>query len=163
MKLTQQLAGGVILALVAHVSPESAATSSIPAQTDAAFAAICKTSGEDRPDPAWMRQSFEGDQCSLPQEPQALDGTKASRDELIAGVAAAKKFAASADRYQECINAYLTQRKHEAELTGQPVKLTLVAIETHRIIASEASKKRVHKRIAMAVDDFNAEGSECPQ
>src|SRR5579871_5677875 len=133
MNLTQQLAGGVILALVAHVTPESAVTPSIPARTDAAFAAICKTSSVDRPDPDWMRQSFEGDHCSLPQEPQALDGTKASRDELIAGLAAAKKFAVAAERYQECINAYLTQRKHESERSGQPVKLTLVAIETHRI------------------------------
>jgi len=163
MNLTQLFASAAILAFVAPVSRESAATSSIPPQTAAAFTAICSTGSQGRPDPAWMRQSFQDDHCSLPDEPPVLDGTKASRDQLIAGLAAAKKYAASADRYQECINTYLVRRKHEAERTDKPMKLTLVAIESHRIVASEVSKKRVRDRIAMAVDDFNAEGSECPQ
>jgi hypothetical protein len=156
------VASAAILTLVTQVSPEPA-VSSIPPQTAASFAAICATGSEGRPDPAWMRQSFEDDHCSLPQEPPVLDGTKASRDQLMTGLAAAKKFAASADRFQQCINSYLTLRQQEAQRAGKPVKLTLVAIETHRIIASEASKKRVRDRIAMAVDDFNAEGSGCPQ
>jgi hypothetical protein len=163
MNRIQQLASGAILALVAHVAPESAATSSIPPQTAALFAPICATGDAGRPDPAWIRKSFEGDNCSLPQEPPVLDGTKASRDQLIAGLAAAKKFAASADRYQQCINAYLIQRQQEADRTGKPMKVTFVTIEKHRIVASETGKKRVRERIAMAVDDFNAEGSECPQ
>jgi hypothetical protein len=157
------VASAATLAFVAPVSPEPAATSSSPAQTAASFAAICRTGDEVRPDPAWMRQSFENDNCWLPQEPPVVDGTKASRDQLMAGLAAAKKFTASADQYQRCISSYLTQRKQEAERTGKPMKATLVTIETHRIVASEASKKRVWGRIAMAVDIFNAEGSECPQ
>lgn len=92
-----------------------------------------------------------------------LDGTKASRDQLMAGLAAAKKFAASADRYQQCISAYLTQRMQETARTGKPMKANVVTIESHRIVASAASKKRVWDRIAMAVDNFNAEGSECPE
>jgi hypothetical protein len=126
------------------------------------LAPICSTGDEGRPDPAWLRQSFENDNCWLPQEPPAVDGTKASRDQLMAGLAAAKKFTASAERYQECIGSYLAQRKQQAQRSGKPMKATLVTIETHRIVASEASKKRVWDRITMAVDTFNAEGSECP-
>ena len=156
------VASAAILTLVTQVSPEPA-VSSIPPQTAASFAAICTTGNEGRPDPVWVGQSFENDHCSLPQEPPVLDGTKASRDQLMTGLAAAKKFAASVDRFQQCVNTYLNQRQQEAQQTGKPVKLTLVALETHRILASETSKKRVRDRIAMAVDNFNAEGSECPQ
>ncbi len=161
--LTIGVAGALLLGFVAQVSPERAATFSIPPQTAASSAAICRTGDEGRPDPAWMRQSFENDNCWLPQEPPAPDGTKASRDQLMVDLVAAKKFTAAANRYQQCISSYLAQRKQEAERTGQPMKATLVTIETHRIVASEASKKRVWGRITMAVDNFNAEGSECPQ
>jgi hypothetical protein len=151
-----------ILGLVAHASPEPANTDAVPPQIAASLNAICRIGDQGRPDPAWLRESFENDHCSAPREPPALDGTKASRDQLMAGLAAARQFAASAERYQECISAYLTQRMQEAQRTGTPVKAAVLTIETHRIVASAASKKRVSDRIAMAVDDFNAEGSECP-
>jgi hypothetical protein len=164
MNRTGQLASAAILGLVVHMSPEPAATSSLPPQSAAASpGAICSTGNAGRADPAWMRQSFDNDQCTLPAEPPVLDGTKSSRDQLMAGLAAAKAFAASAERYRQCISDYLAQREQQAARVGEPMKLTLVAIETRRIAASEASKRRVRERIAMAVDDFNAEGSECPQ
>lgn len=170
MNRTQHLSGRIaiavtsaaILGLVAHAAPQAANTYSIPPQIAASLTAICTTGDQGRPDPAWLRQSFENDHCSAPQEPPVVDGTKASRDQLMAGLAAAKRFAASSERYQECISAYLTQRLQEAQRTGTQIKTSVLTIETHRIVASAASNKRVSDRIAMAVDDFNAEGSECP-
>lgn len=156
-------ASAAILAFMAHASPEPAIPSSILPQTAASPAAICSTGDGGRPDPAWMRQSFENDNCWAPQEPPVIDGTKASRNQLMAGLAAAKKFTTSADRYQQCISAYMARRKKESERNGKPLKPIFTAIETHRMIASEASKKRVWDQIAMSVDDFNAEGSECPE
>ena len=162
-KIAMVVASAAILALVGPVSPQPAAASFIPPRIAASFTAICRTGDAGRPDPAWMRQSFEHDDCRLPEEPPVVDGTTASRDQLMAGLAAAKRFAAATERYQTCISAYLTQRKQAAERTAKPMKASFVAIETHRMIASEASKKRVWNRITMAVDTFNAEGSECPQ
>ncbi len=172
MNRTQRSASGIavivvasaaILGSAAHEPPEPTSTSSVPPQIAASLTAICRTDDKDRPDPAWLRQSFENDNCWAPQEPPVLDGTRASRDQLMAGLAAAKRFAVSAERYQQCISTYLTRRMQEAEQTGRPMKATVVTIETHRIVASAASKKRVWDQIAMAVDIFNAEGSDCPE
>lgn len=170
MNRTQPLGGGIaivaastiLLALVADVSIRTAAASFIPPQTAAVFAAMCSTD-EGRIDPAWMRQSFENDHCSLPPEPPVLDGTKASRDQLTAGLAAARRFVASAERYQQCISSYVARRGQEPERNGKSLKGAFVTMETHRIVASQVSEKRVWDQITMAVDDFNAEGSECPQ
>jgi hypothetical protein len=151
-----------ILTLAADASPEPAATTLLPPEIAASLIAMCSTGFYRRPDPAWVRQSYQNDHCSLPPEPPALDGTKASRDQLMAGLAAAKKFLASADRYQNCISTYVTQRKQKAERTGTSMQEKLLSIEAQRIAASAASKQRVWDQIAMAVDDFNAEGSECP-
>ncbi len=157
------LASAAILGFMPPASPQPAATSTLPAQIAASLSAICSTTDEGRPDPPWMRESFENDNCSAPQEPSLPDGTKANRDQLIAGLAAAKKFAASAERYQQCISSYLTERMREAQRTGTPMKANILTIESRRIVASAASKKKVWDQITMAVDTFNAEGSECPE
>ena len=157
------MAGLAILGFVPPVSPEPAATSSLPPQIAASLSAICGTANAGRSDPAWLRQSFENDNCRAPQEPRVPDGTRANRDQLMAGLAAARRFAVSTERYQQCISAYLTERMREAQRTGAPMRATTLTIESHRIVASAASKKRVWDQIAVAVDTFNAEGSECPE
>jgi ribonuclease PH len=159
MNRTQRLAGRIaivvasvaILGFVPRVSPEAAATSSTPPQIAASLNAICTTRDEGRPDPAWMRQSFENDHCSAPQEPPVLDGTKANRDQLMAGLAAAKQFAAAAERYQECISAYLTQRMQEASAAGNLAENRVSPSPHHALKAAPAGAwrpavRRTHMR-----------------
>jgi len=157
-------AGAAIWAFVAHAAPEPAAITSIPPQTEAALATLCGTTVDDgKPDPAWLRHSYENDNCWAPEEPAVIDGTKTTRAKVEAGMLKAKLFMASADRYQKCLSEYLAARQNEATRTGKKLAMTFVTIETHRLVASEASKKRVADQIAMTIDDFNADGSGCPE
>ena len=41
--------------------------------------------------------------CTAPVAPAAVDGTTATRDQLVAGITAAKAFIAASDTYQQCI------------------------------------------------------------
>lgn len=182
MNRVQQVGAGIavvaasaaLLVFVAHASPAPSpppkpvskpdALSSTPPQTEAALVSICSTVVDDgRPDPLWLRQSFENDNCWAPNEPIAPDGTKASRAQIEAGMRAAKLFMVSADRYQKCISDHLGKERQEERRTRHPASATFVLVETHRLAASDQSKKRVQDAIALAVNDFNADGSGCPE
>ena len=124
------------------------------------FVPACKArdAGDTRPDPAWVGQSFAHDNCWAPRMPALIDGSTASRSQIVVAMAAAKRFASLSDAYQRCIVDFVAARRGE-----KPLAMTLVLIENHRITASRASQRKAADQVAAEIDAFNAYGSECPE
>jgi len=93
--------------------------------------------------------------------PAPIDGAAASRDQIVAGMAAAKRFDILADAYQKCIGNFVVARKAVADKAGKPIDVALVTIEDHRIAASENNKKKLSALTRNAIEAFNKLGSEC--
>ena len=165
--------GTVFLALaagalyVAKAAPERettvASSRTVPAG-DKPFAPICKSNGviEGRPDPAWVRASFANDNCRAPRMPGSVNGFTASREQVVASMAASKNYAAESDAFERCIQAFVDDRKAEAARSGLPVSPPLVIIENHRIVASQRNKQLVAARVRATIVGFNEYGSDCP-
>ena len=141
----------------------SAAPSSAQAAANS-FGPVCKANqvADTRPDPAWVVASFGNDNCVAPAMPVPLNGYTASREQIVAGMEAAKSYAAKADAYQQCISNYVAIRKAAAGKDKKPIEAALITIENHRIIASQADKKKAEGQIEVAINAFNEYGSECP-
>ena len=135
-----------------------------PAAGDRRFTAICKTGeiADIRPDPAWLSASFDDDDCRAPRLPAPLNGFVATRKQIVAGMAAAKNYAAQSDQFQKCVGDFLAARKAAAGRGGRPLGTALVAIESHRIAVSEKDKQLARARIEVAINAFNEYGSDCP-
>jgi hypothetical protein len=82
--------------------------------------------------------------------------------EIVAGMAAAKRYAASADEFQGCIRDFLTAERARADKANKPLAMPLLVIENHRLLASEKDKKLVESRMRAEIVAFNEYGSECP-
>ena len=149
---------------VAKAAPERAVTLAPPAVPagDKPFARICK-SGEvvdARPTPAWVRASFASDNCRAPSMPAAIDGFTASREQVVAGMAAAERYAAAADAFERCIENFVAARK--TDKGEKPANMSVAIIENHRILASQRNRKIVSARMDAAISNFNEYGSGCP-
>ena len=156
-------APGVLLVAKATPQPQPVVKASSSPAAGKTFAAICK-SGEvvdSRPDPAWVGQSFARDNCEAPQMPTPVNGLTASREEIVAGMAATKRYATLSDAYQRCIRDFVTVRQSRAD-AARPAQLALVTIENHRILVSENNKKKAKVRMDASIMDFNEYGSGCP-
>ncbi|HMH64415.1 MAG TPA: hypothetical protein VK515_02440 [Rhizomicrobium sp.] len=163
--------GAVLVAAVAapgalyavRAAPERL-PSALPATVAAGkpFAGVCKANEvvDSRPDPAWVGASFSGDNCWAPPMPARLDGFKATREQIVAGMAAAKRYAVLSDAYQRCISDFVAARK--AQSSAKPVSTPLVVIETHRILVAQENKKKADAQIKVAINAFNEYGSGCP-
>ncbi len=123
------------------------------------FAAVCRDDEVlNRPaDPAWVSQSFIGDNCQAPKLPAVIDGAKASREKIVAGMAAAKNYAAAADAFQRCVSDFVAERKARNALSPAQV-----IIQNHRILVSQRAKETATSRMQMAIMAFNEYGSGCP-
>lgn len=151
--------------LVAQAAPKpGAATAPVLLDEGTPFGRICKTTpiAEARPDPAWMGASFAGDNCVAPKMPAPIDGYTASREQVVAGMEAAKNYAAASDAFQRCILDVVAARKAQAAKDAKPISPSFVLLENYRIAASEKNKKRVDDRTKMAIIAFNEYGSGCP-
>lgn len=163
-----KLAGlGAVLALAVAAPPAlrtvRAAPDPVPASPPPAAAQPQKTLGrickadeivDPRPAPKWVGASFAGDNCQAPPLPAALDGSTASREQVVAAMAAAKRYAVLADAYQRCISDFVAGRaRHDAPLA---------IIENHRILVSQENKKLAARRVEVAINAFNEYGSNCP-
>jgi hypothetical protein len=128
------------------------------------FPATCKTSdlGDTRPELDWIRTSFADDSCPAPRTPLPVDGFTASREQIVAAMAATKRYAAASDAFQRCISDFLAARNAQSDKDGKPADAVLAILENQRIAASERSKKRVVYEVKAAIDNFNEYGSECP-
>ena len=143
--------------------PQVAVKASSPPAAGKPFAPICK-SGEvvdSRPDPAWVGQSFARDNCTAPQMPAPVNGLVASREQIVAGMAATKRYALLSDAYQRCIRDFVTARQSRAD-AARPLALALVTIENHRILVSENNKQKARARMDASIMAFNEYGSGCP-
>lgn len=157
---------------VAQATPEPATTE--PAKLaalsravptgDKPFAPICKSNGviEGRPDPAWVGASFANDHCRAPPLPAPVNGFAASREQVVASMAAGKNYAAAAGEFERCVEEFVEARKTEAAGSGRPVSAPLVIIENHRIAASQRNKLLVAARVRATIVNFNEYGSDCP-
>ncbi|MEO8300685.1 MAG: hypothetical protein ABI608_02760 [Rhizomicrobium sp.] len=129
---------------------------------DKPFARICKSDelADARPSPAWVGASFSGDNCRAPRMPAAIDGFTASREQVVAGMEASRRYAAESDVFERCIADYVVTRKALAR--EKPLNNSVAIIENHRITASQRNRKLVSARVTAAINDFNEFGSGCP-
>jgi hypothetical protein len=125
------------------------------------FAAVCRDDAvvNRKPDPAWVRQSYIGDNCEAPSQPAVIDGYTASREKIVAGMAAAKSYAAAAESFRKCVSGFVATRKADSLRAMTPSQ---VIIQNHRILASEKSQETVTAQMNMAIMAFNSYGSDCP-
>jgi hypothetical protein len=128
------------------------------------FAPVCKASEivDSRPDPAWVGASFAGDNCQAPVMPAVLNGSTASRVQVVASMAAMRRYTAASDAFQRCIVDFVAAKRAQAEKINKPLSNSLVIIENHRILASESNKKKATAQVRAAIVAFNEYGSECP-
>jgi hypothetical protein len=152
--------------VVAKATPEPQAVvarSAIPADGKP-FGRICKSNEivDSRPAPAWVGASFENDNCRAPRMPADVNGFTASREEVVASMTAAKRYAAASDGFERCIQNFVEARKTKARSSGLPLSTPLVIIENHRIAVSQRDKKLVEARVRNTINNFNEYGSDCP-
>ncbi len=123
------------------------------------FAAICRSEEvvDSRRDPAWVSQSFAGDNCQAPRPPRVINGAKASREEITAGMEAAKIYAVAADNFQKCVSDFVAARK-----AVQPLTPSQAIIQNYRITVSQKTKETVAAQTRVAIVAFNSYGSDCP-
>src|SRR5262245_53791239 len=84
---------------VVSAAPEPARISKPAPKT---FKPVCRGDEvlDSRPDPAWVRQSFNRDNCQAPNLPPMLDGASATREQVVAAMEEAKVYAAKADAFE---------------------------------------------------------------
>ncbi len=122
------------------------------------FAAMCRSEEVvgSRRDPAWVSQSFLGDNCRAPRPPNVIDGANASREEIMASMEAAKSYAAAADSFQKCVGDFVAARK-----AAKPLSPSQAIIQNYRITVSQKTKEMVAAQTRVAIVAFNRYGSEC--
>ncbi len=123
------------------------------------FAVICRSEEvvDSRRDPAWLSQSFVGDNCQAPRPPKVMDGAKTSQQEIVAGMAAAKTYAAAAGAFQKCVSDFVAARK-----AARPLTPSQAIIQNYRILVSQKTTQTVAAQTRVAIVAFNRYGSECP-
>ena len=150
----------------AKAVPERAATLApvVVPPGDKPFARICKSDAvlDSRPTPAWVRASFSGDNCRAPRMPATMDGFTASREQIVAGMAAAERYAAEAEGFERCVSDFVASQKASSSQGGKPLNNAVAIIENHRILESQRNRKLVSARMDAAVSNFNEYGSGCP-
>jgi hypothetical protein len=128
---------------------------------DGRFAPVCK-SGEvvdSRPDPAWVGASYGGDHCQAPALPRPVNGLTASREQVVAAMAAAKRYNASAVVFQKCVRDFIA---FLAAGAATPLNPAQMIIENHRLAASARSQQTIAALTRGTINDFNRYGSDCP-
>ncbi len=126
------------------------------------FAPVCEGDGDSRPDPAWTKASYAADGCWAPVMPVAVNGHVATRAQVVAAMAAAKRYAALSDGFRRCIGNFLAARQVRAAQGGTVLAASLVTIENHRIAVNLRESRKAADQARMSIEDFNAYGSDCP-
>jgi hypothetical protein len=93
--------------------------------------------------------------------PAPVDGVSASREQVVASMAAGESYAAAAGEFERCVQDFVGARKAEAVKSGQSINAPLVIIENHRIAASQRNTQLVAARVRSTVVSFNEYGSDC--
>ena len=98
-----------------------------------------------------------GDNCQAPRPPKVIEGAKASQQEIVAGMAAAKTYAAAVDTFQKCVSDFVAARK-----AARPLTPSQAIIQNYRILVSQKTTQTVAAQTRVAIVAFNRYGSECP-
>jgi len=163
------LAAGVLAVVAAPeffpavtAAPEPVPVISKPAPKT--FKPVCRGDEvlDSRPDPAWVSQSFNKDNCRAPLLPAALDGTAVTREEIVAAMAGAKRYAAVANEFQRCVSDFVAAKRTEAARGGAPLTPSQIIIENHRILVSQRAAQTAAAQVRVAINAFNSYGSDCP-
>ena len=163
--LAAALFGGVAApAVFTAKAPAAPGAPSFQPKTTASqsFAPTCSADPQKqdtRVEPAWVGQSYAGDGCTAPSLPKFVDGFAASRAEVLASMAAQKKYIVQADAYQQCIANYVAARRAAADRGVKKMDVALVTIENHRLAAAETSKQKVADQVKLTIAAFNDAGS----
>ena len=138
-----------------YATPEAAPVVSQPVSQT--FKPVCRGDEvlDSRPDPAWVRASYARDNCVAPGLPSLLDGTAASREQVVAAMAAAKRYAAAAGAFQKCVSDFVVAKRTAALTPSQ------VIIENHRILVSQRAAQTAAAQVRVAINQFNSFGSDC--
>ena len=91
---------------------------------------------------------FAEDTCPVPPVPVAVDGSTATRDQVLAAQAAVKAFMAASDTYQACVNDYITVQNAQADKDKKPHDAVMIQAEGDKVNANQNNKQK-------AGDDFN--------
>jgi len=94
--------------------------------------------------------------------PAFVDGLKASREQVVASMAAEKNYAAAAGEFERCVEGFVEARKADAAKSGRTISAPLVIIENHRIAASQRNTQLAAARVRATIVAFNEYGSDCP-
>jgi hypothetical protein len=144
---------------IGRAAPQSVRVATAAPANGRTFAATCRGDQilDSRPDPAWVSQSFAGDQCQSPPAPLPIDGARSSRDQLVAAMASAKRYQAAADSFQACVEHYVAARR-----AVRPLTQAELVIENHRVLVSQRARQRAQEIANAEVNAFNEYGSDCP-
>ena len=147
---------------VVSAAPEPVPVISKPAPKT--FKPVCRGDEvlDSRPDPAWVSQSFNKDNCRAPLLPAALEGTAATREQVVAAMGEAKRYAAAANEFQRCVSDYVAAKRTETARGGAPLTPSQMIIENHRILVSQRAVQTAAAQVRVAVNAFNSYGSDCP-
>jgi len=152
--------GVLVLAFVPRPAAVGTSAPSLASTAAASsFTTICRD-GElpiSRPDPAWVETSFSNDGCRLAPVPAAVDGVSVPREKIVAAMAEAKRYEATADAFGKCVGAFVTAHAQGSN------KLTSAQaiIENYRLLAGQKSKQAASSQMRTAIEAFNAYGIDC--
>jgi hypothetical protein len=146
---------------IASPAPKPAATQTAKTDTFVPTCSADQVVVDSRPDPAWVGASFAHDNCWAPPMPAQFDGASASREKIVAAMAASKRYGVQAAAYQRCITDFVAARRAAADKAKKPIDVALVTIEDHRIVASENNKVKVAALTGNEIRAFNEFGSQC--
>jgi hypothetical protein len=148
---------------VVSAAPEPIQAISKPAAAPKTFKPVCRGDEvlDSRPDPAWVGQSFNQDNCRAPSLPPLLDGATATREQVVAAMAEAKAYATKAGGFQQCVSDFVAAKRTEADSGGKGLTPSQVIIENHRILVSQRAVERAQAQVRVAINAFNRYGSDC--
>jgi hypothetical protein len=147
---------------VVNAAPEPVPVISKPAPRT--FKPVCRGDEvlDSRPDPAWVSQSFNKDNCRAPRLPAALDGFSATREQVVAAMGEAKRYAAAANEFQRCVSDFVATHRAGSAQSATPLTPSQVIIENHRILVSQRAVQTAAAQARVAINQFNSYGSDCP-
>jgi hypothetical protein len=152
---------GILQTTSAPVQAAPARTADQVPESGKSFAPTCRGDQvlDSRPDPAWVGRSFAGDRCRSPALPPAIDGMRATRGQVVAAMAAAKRYEAAADGFARCVSDFVAARRAG---TAHPLSQAQLVIENHRVLVAQRAMQRAQAQVNWAINAFNEYGSECP-
>jgi hypothetical protein len=98
--------------------------------------------------------AFAEDSCPVPPTPTVVDGATATREQLVAGIAAVKSYIAASDTYQACLTDYVKDQQAQAAKDKKPMDPALIQLEGDKGTASQNSKQTVGDAINVSIGAY---------